>query len=606
MSDVRKSFTVDVTANTAPAESELQALFAKTAQEKLDLKVDINNTSIRSQLNKFTNQIKKDIEGKSFKLKSVNGDKLVASVKDVEGTVHSAILNMEKDMNGVVKSLDFKSMTSSTSSLEAQFRKLESLQKKLSKINETMDGSSKWNPSNPSNEYVEYQQMNAEIEQILAQRKTLTSKEQGIISERVASIQAGTKKLETAYKNMKKVEQKYGSIIENPDESLKKLTSKSTLKDYENFFSSKGEIDGQIRIDKNQTGADGDRYIVAKGTVIDQATGSLKTYQTAINNTTDAIRMMEVSEMSYGTQSETTTKRFRDKIAEISRYVGSITIVMGALNQLKSGIQVIRDIDVAMTELNKTSDATSEQYANFKKQASSIASEVGSTNSEVIQSAADWSRLGYSIEEVGNLAKNASIYSNVGDLDIDTATSDMVTAMKAFNIEAKNSIKIVDAYNEVGNEFAVSSADIGAAMTRSASALSAGGNNMFESVGMIAGMNEITQSAETTGSTLKILSLRLRGSEADLESMGESTDGVIKSTSKLRDTIKALTNQKVDIMEDDENFKSTYQIMSEIADVWDEMSDINQADKFACVYRNMHILTHLKPVKPKALLLQCG
>ena len=61
-------------------------------------------------------------------------------------------------------------------------------------------------------------------------------------------------------------------------------------------------------------------------------------------------------------------------------------------------------------------------------------------------SSADWLRLGESIEDAGELAKNAAMYVNVGDgIDIDTATSDMITAMRAFNIEAKDSIKIVDA-----------------------------------------------------------------------------------------------------------------------------------------------------------------
>ena len=55
---------------------------------------------------------------------------------------------------------------------------------------------------------------------------------------------------------------------------------------------------------------------------------------------------------------------------------------------------------------------------------------------------------------------------------------------------------------------------------------------------------------------LKILSMRLRGTEAkQLEDMGEDTNGLITSTSKLRDTILSLSG--VDIMLDDKSFKST-------------------------------------------------
>ena len=77
---------------------------------------------------------------------------------------------------------------------------------------------------------------------------------------------------------------------------------------------------------------------------------------------------------------------------------------------------------------------------------------------------------------------------------------------------------------------------------------------------------------------LKILSMRLRGAKADLASAGEETDGMCDSVSSLREKILALTGS-VDIMADEAGtqFKSTYQIMSEIAQVWDNLTNINQA-----------------------------
>lgn len=70
--------------------------------------------------------------------------------------------------------------------------------------------------------------------------------------------------------------------------------------------------------------------------------------------------------------------------------------------------------------------------------------------------------------------------------------------------------------------------------------------------------------------------MRLRGTEAkQLEDMGEDTNGLITSTSKLRDTILSLSG--VDIMLDDKSFKSTYQIMKEISKVYNDLTDIDKA-----------------------------
>ena len=57
---------------------------------------------------------------------------------------------------------------------------------------------------------------------------------------------------------------------------------------------------------------------------------------------------------------------------------------------------------------------------------------------------------GYTLKEASELAKNANIYANVGDLEIGTATEHLISIMKAFNIEAENSIDVIDALNEVG------------------------------------------------------------------------------------------------------------------------------------------------------------
>lgn len=49
------------------------------------------------------------------------------------------------------------------------------------------------------------------------------------------------------------------------------------------------------------------------------------------------------------------------------------------------------------------------------------------------------------------------------------------------------------------------------------------------------------------------------------------------STAKLREEVLALTDMKVDIMLNDEEFKSTYQILEEISRVWKDIADVDQA-----------------------------
>lgn len=74
---------------------------------------------------------------------------------------------------------------------------------------------------------------------------------------------------------------------------------------------------------------------------------------------------------------------------------------------------------------------------------------------------------------------------------------------------------------------------------------------------------------------MKTISLRIRGAKTELEEAGESVEGMAESTSKLREQIMALSG--VDIMIDDNTFKSTYEIIDELSVKWESLSDIQRA-----------------------------
>ena len=64
------------------------------------------------------------------------------------------------------------------------------------------------------------------------------------------------------------------------------------------------------------------------------------------------------------------------------------------------------------------------------------------------------------------------MYSNVAeDLSVTDAASSIISTMKAYDIAADDAQEIVDKFNYVGNNFAISSTGLGDSLQRSASAL---------------------------------------------------------------------------------------------------------------------------------------
>lgn len=260
-----------------------------------------------------------------------------------------------------------------------------------------------------------------------------------------------------------------------------------------------------------------------------------------------------------------------------------------AINELRQGLQQVYqnvvDIDSAMTELKKVTDETSGAYSKFLSEAGDRAKNLGVSISDVVNATADFARLGYNLEEATQISDSAVMFKQVGDgvQSMDDATSDIISAMKAFNIEADKSLTITDRYNAVGNSFSITSAGVAEALKRSASSLHTAGNDIDQSIGMIVAANDVVQDPDSVGAGLRVIALRIRGATSELESMGEETDTVVKSTAKLQAEIKAISG--VNILESDNaTFKSTYQIMDELSAKWSQLSDIQKAtltDKIA-------------------------
>lgn len=283
---------------------------------------------------------------------------------------------------------------------------------------------------------------------------------------------------------------------------------------------------------------------------------------------------------SAGENTKTLSERVGGLAAKFTSWLTVSQIVMKLYSSLKKMVSAVIDIDTAMTELKKVTDETSTVYAKYLDDASVRAKKLGATIADTVTASADFARLGYTLDEAAQLADAALVYKNVGDgiEDVSQASESIISTMKAFGIEAENAISIVDKFNEVGNNFAISSEGVGEALRRSASALAAGNNTLDESIALITAANSVVQDADVVGTTMKTVSMYLRAAKTEAEEAGESTEGMANSVSELREELLALTNGKVDIQIDENTFKSTYQIMKELAGVWGELTDITQAN----------------------------
>lgn len=239
-------------------------------------------------------------------------------------------------------------------------------------------------------------------------------------------------------------------------------------------------------------------------------------------------------------------------------------------------INVVESVDTSMKELQKVTGETDSTMQDAFSVSANTAKSLGSSITDVVDSTADWARLGYSLPDAENLAKTTTMYQNIAKgITQESASEYMVSTLQGFHIAADQSESVLDAINEVANNYAIDQAGIGEALERSAASFNASGTSLNEAIALVTATNETLQNPETVGTFWKTFSARVRGADTELQELGEDTDAYTQTTSKLRDLVKQLTG--FDIMKNDNEYKDLYDIVVGIGEKWNSLTDIEQA-----------------------------
>lgn len=473
-------------------------------------------------------------------------------------------------------------------------------------------------------------QEQAAAEKQVAEAARQAAKEQAAAAQIAANAATQRKKLIDTYKAEKQskvdVDSKYNKI-NNPSEDLTKAynaykNAQKNLFDTENFTDNVVAVNQynaalervknqlsivankerdaatamQLRSKANNLSMSMDAWLKRNSAAAKTFGGQIRSLQAELKSC-DATRFSGIQSefKTITTQAEIIGKtglsmgdRLKMQFTKLSSYFGAASVIMTGIQAVKEGFQNVLDVDTKLTELYRVTDFTSSQYSDVYDTLTTSAQKYGATLTDLISQTADWSRAGFSDPDTAaRLSEITSVYQHIADLDAKTSMENLLTAYKGFEPQLKKQFggdaaaaaeHIADVYNEIDNNYATTAADIGEAVKRSASALSLAGNSLEETAGMVTGITEVTQDPEKAGNSLKVLSMRLRGMKGELQDLGEETDENVENLSQMQGKVLNLTHGKVNIFDNTGDFKSTYEIMQGIADIYDDLTDSDKAD----------------------------
>lgn len=345
-------------------------------------------------------------------------------------------------------------------------------------------------------------------------------------------------------------------------------------------FKAKAEKDGKINITINYDKAKGTKTQIEQ---ITQATGEfarvvtklnsqgkpleqvITSVGTKANNSAQDINKLNTSLNnlnSTGQKAKSIFEDFTDTFMKMAKF-NTINLIYDSItNSISEAIEITNEFNRATTELRKVSDLEGDSLRQYSEDLAEYGSAVGRTMTDMVNSATIFKRTGSSDEEAKTLAQLSELYRNIADEEISSAeaSSFMVSQMKAFNIEAEDTIHILDAVNKTANEHAVSTNDLQTALTKSAAAMATAGNTFEETIALVeAGTAVMQGQAGTVGNGLRTIAI-------NIANLATSQDELIAANGKIQVALKGSNGE----------LRSTYEILADVAQHWDELTTAEQ------------------------------
>ncbi len=280
--------------------------------------------------------------------------------------------------------------------------------------------------------------------------------------------------------------------------------------------------------------------------------------------------------------------KWRSLISRCKDMFSAASAVTMIFSQVRQAVSSFLQLDTAMTNLYKVQDqiTSRDQFSGLLTKWNKLAQNLAVTTESLISSMEAWSKIGFNLDMSEQLAEITSIFEKTAEISNEKATSILISAAQAFteidDLGVDDYVKRVEAVgnkiNAIGNKYAIDSEGIADGLQNASAALKVAGNDLNETIALITTTNKIYQNPEEGSNMLKVASMRLRGQVDALKSMGEDAEGVSTDLTKIQQQVYELTGNKVNIFEDDENLKSTYQMILEIGEVFDSLNDRSQAD----------------------------
>ena len=247
--------------------------------------------------------------------------------------------------------------------------------------------------------------------------------------------------------------------------------------------------------------------------------------------------------------------------------------MMALWNEFKKGINLVKDLDSALTNINYTMNVSKTQLADIGNSSIKMAKDLKTSTKNVLESVTLYANAKETADSILKKSEAAIMLSNVTGMGGGESAKMLQSVMNQFDMTQDDLMQISDTIQTVSQnmayDFSQGVQEIAGGIERSGSVAKSAGLDLAEYASMLGLVIEKTGlSGETIGTAYRTILTRITKASA--------VDGT--SAEDISAAEKSLKAVGVQVRESAGEFRDMTDIMRDLGKVWNDLDDVQQSN----------------------------
>lgn len=297
-------------------------------------------------------------------------------------------------------------------------------------------------------------------------------------------------------------------------------------------------------------------------------------YQKLMSDVVSATRQATVEQAKMGAQSKSLFASLKSGLSFLSYYTSLRYIFMQAVRGIKEVIGNVREMDNALTNISYTMDVSGSQLKQIGESSLQAAKDLHTSVSKVMDAVKTYANAQETAESIIEKSKPTIMMSNVTGMDTSQTVDILQGVMEQFELAEDQLMHISDVMQTVSMsmpyDFANGVKELSEGIKASGSVAKDAGYDLENYTALLGTLIAKTrQSGGELGRSLRTMFVRTTKASTSALANGEVTE------EDLSNAEKALRRVGIEVRSDIDTFKSFDEIMGELYEKVDSLSDVD-------------------------------